>query len=43
LNLTDIVMGQGKGMFADMGLTFLSWNWLPLLPDLLGVLYFQFG
>ena len=32
LNLTDIVMGQGKGMFADMGLTFLSWNWLPLLP-----------
>ena len=32
MNLTDIVMGQGKGMFADMGLTFLSWNWLPLLP-----------
>jgi NADH-quinone oxidoreductase subunit H len=32
LNLTDIVMGQGKGMFADMGLTFLSWTWLPLLP-----------
>ena len=32
LNLTDIVMGQGEGRFADMGLTFLSWNWLPLLP-----------
>ncbi|OIP18667.1 MAG: NADH-quinone oxidoreductase subunit NuoH [Comamonadaceae bacterium CG_4_9_14_3_um_filter_60_33] len=32
LNMTDIVMGQGKGYFADMGLTFLSWNWLPLLP-----------
>ena len=32
LNLSDIVMGQGKGRFADMGLTFLSWNWLPLLP-----------
>src|SRR5215212_2182706 len=32
LNLTDIVMGQGKGIFADRGLTFLSWNWLPLLP-----------
>jgi NADH-quinone oxidoreductase subunit H len=32
LNLTDVVMGQSKGMFADMGLTFLSWNWLPLLP-----------
>jgi NADH-quinone oxidoreductase subunit H len=32
LNLTDIVMVQNKGRFADMGLTFLSWNWLPLLP-----------
>src|SRR4051794_3270631 len=32
LNLTDIVLGQGKGLFADRGLTFLSWNWLPLLP-----------
>jgi NADH-quinone oxidoreductase subunit H len=32
MNLTDIVMGQDKGMFADMGLNFLSWNWLPLLP-----------
>ena len=32
LNLTDIVMGQGKGMAASAGWTFLSWNWLPLLP-----------
>lgn len=32
MNLTDIVMGQGKGQFANMGLNFLSWNWLPLLP-----------
>jgi len=32
LNLTDIVMGQARGRFADIGLTFLSWNWLPLLP-----------
>jgi NADH-quinone oxidoreductase subunit H len=32
LNITDIVMGQGKGQFASMGLSFLSWNWLPLLP-----------
>ena len=32
LNLVDIVQGQGKGIFADMGLTFLSWNWLALLP-----------
>lgn len=32
LNLVEIVNGQGKGQFADMGLGFLSWNWLPLLP-----------
>ncbi len=41
LNMTDIVMGQGKGMFADMGLSFLSWNWLPLLP--IFVVYFVSG
>jgi NADH-quinone oxidoreductase subunit H len=38
LNMTDIVMGQGKGMAASQGLTFLSWNWLPLLP--IFVVYF---
>lgn len=32
MNLTDIVTGQGKGHFAQMGLSFMSWNWLPLLP-----------
>jgi NADH-quinone oxidoreductase subunit H len=32
LNMTDIVMKQDSGYFADMGLNFLSWNWLPLLP-----------
>ncbi|MBN8452540.1 NADH-quinone oxidoreductase subunit NuoH [Accumulibacter sp.] len=32
LNLGDIVRGQGQGYFADKGLSFLSWNWLPLLP-----------
>ena len=32
LNLVEIVNGQGRGQFADMGLGFLSWNWLPLLP-----------
>ncbi|MFT4193887.1 NADH-quinone oxidoreductase subunit NuoH [Ottowia sp.] len=32
MNLTQIVLGQGQGRAADMGLTFLSWNWLPLLP-----------
>jgi NADH-quinone oxidoreductase subunit H len=32
LNMTEIVLGQGRGHFANIGLTFLSWNWLPLLP-----------
>jgi NADH-quinone oxidoreductase subunit H len=32
LNFSDIVAGQGRGMFASQGLTILSWNWLPLLP-----------
>jgi NADH-quinone oxidoreductase subunit H len=32
MNLTDIVTGQGQGYFAQKGLNFLSWNWLPLLP-----------
>ena len=32
LNITDIVNSQGKGYFSNMGLTFLSWNWLILLP-----------
>ncbi|WP_050468351.1 NADH-quinone oxidoreductase subunit NuoH [Herbaspirillum chlorophenolicum] len=32
LNMTEIVLGQTRGYFADMGLNFLSWNWLPLLP-----------
>jgi NADH-quinone oxidoreductase subunit H len=41
LNMTDIVMGQGKGMFASMGATFLSWNWLPLFP--IFIIYFISG
>ena len=32
LNMTDIVMGQARGIAAGYGLNFLSWNWLPLLP-----------
>jgi NADH-quinone oxidoreductase subunit H len=32
LNMTDIVMGQTQGRMASVGLNFLSWNWLPLLP-----------
>src|SRR3954447_4031003 len=41
LNLSDIVASQGRGRFADRGLTFMSWNWLPLLPML--VVYFVSG
>ena len=32
MNMTEIVNVQGKGMFVDKGINFLSWNWLPLLP-----------
>ena len=41
LNLSDIVEGQGRGWFASKGITFLSWNWLPLAPML--VVYFVSG
>jgi NADH-quinone oxidoreductase subunit H len=39
--MSDIVMGQATGMMADKGLTFLSWNWLPLFPIFL--VYFISG
>lgn len=32
MNMTDIVLAQGKGFFVDAGVGVLSWNWLPLLP-----------
>ena len=41
LNMSDIVMGQAKGQFADSGLNFLSWNWLPLFP--IFIIYFIAG
>ena len=41
LNLSEIVYGQGRGYFAAKGITFLSWNWLPLLPMV--VVYFVSG
>jgi len=41
LNLSDVVNGQMQGRFADKGLNFLSWNWLPLAPMLL--VYFISG
>ncbi len=41
LNISEIIAAQGRGTFASMGLNFLSWNWLPLLPIL--VVYFVSG
>ena len=41
MNMTEIVMQQDRGHFADMGLNILSWNWLPLLP--IFVVYFISG
>ncbi|HYF43646.1 MAG TPA: NADH-quinone oxidoreductase subunit NuoH [Ramlibacter sp.] len=32
MNMTQIVLSQDRGYFANLGLNFLSWNWLPLLP-----------
>ncbi|MBH1963794.1 MAG: NADH-quinone oxidoreductase subunit NuoH [Comamonadaceae bacterium] len=32
MNLTEIVLAQGRGMAASGGVGLLSWNWLPLLP-----------
>ncbi|MEI8400094.1 MAG: NADH-quinone oxidoreductase subunit NuoH [Alcaligenaceae bacterium] len=32
LNMTEIVNVQTRGWFADHGMNFMSWNWLPLLP-----------
>jgi NADH-quinone oxidoreductase subunit H len=41
LRLTDIVEAQARGWFAEHGVLFLSWNWLPLLPMV--VVYFVSG
>jgi NADH-quinone oxidoreductase subunit H len=41
LNLTEIVLQQGKGVCVEKGVGFLSWNWLPLLP--MFVIYFISG
>ncbi len=41
LNMSEIVLSQGKGQMADAGATFLSWNWLPLLP--IFIVYFISG
>ncbi len=41
LNMAQIVLAQNRGTFASMGVNFLSWNWLPLLP--IFVVYFIAG
>ena len=41
LNMSEIVAGQMRGTMASMGLNFLSWNWLPLLP--ICVVYYVSG
>ena len=41
LNLVKIVEAQANGQMAALGLNFLSWNWLPLLPMML--VYFVAG
>ena len=41
LNMSEIVAVQARGTMAGMGLNFLSWNWLPLLP--ICVVYFVSG
>ncbi|MEY2621755.1 MAG: NADH-quinone oxidoreductase subunit NuoH [Pseudomonadota bacterium] len=41
MNMSEIVLAQGRGAMAEEGLGFLSWNWLPLLPIFL--VYFISG
>jgi len=41
MNMTEIVMSQGRGHMANAGLGFLSWNWLPLFPVF--IVYFISG
>lgn len=41
LNISEIVLGQGRGWFAGHGISLFSWNWLPLLP--LFFVYFAAG
>ena len=41
MNMTEIVLSQGRGAMADAGLGLLSWNWLPLFPVF--IVYFIAG
>ena len=41
MNMTEIVLSQGRGNMAEAGLGLLSWNWLPLFPVF--IVYFIAG
>ncbi|WP_077035030.1 NADH-quinone oxidoreductase subunit NuoH [Pelomonas sp. KK5] len=41
LNMSEIVMGQGRGIAASHGASIFSWNWLPLFP--IFIVYFVSG
>ena len=41
LNMSEIVLGQGKGVAASHGWGIFSWNWLPLFP--IFIVYFISG
>jgi NADH-quinone oxidoreductase subunit H len=41
MNMSEIVMSQGRGQMADAGMGILSWNWLPLFPVF--IVYFIAG
>ena len=41
MNMSDIVMSQGRGIFAGYGMGVFGWNWLPLFP--IFIVYFISG
>ena len=41
MNMSEIVMSQGRGMMAGAGMGMFSWNWLPLFP--IFIVYFISG
>ena len=41
MNMSEIVLSQGRGIFAGHGAGVLSWNWLPLFP--IFIVYFISG
>ena len=41
MNMSEIVLSQGRGMMVNAGVGLLSWNWLPLFPVF--IVYFIAG